>query len=74
MKLSISLPDADVAALDEYMRSSGLPSRSAVLQRALRLLAQRDLEADYEAAWQEWDDSGDRALWEQAGGDGLAAR
>jgi len=72
MKLSVSLPDDDVAALDEYVRSTGLPSRSAALQRAIRSLRQGDLEEEYEAAWEEWESSGDRAAWEGVASDGLS--
>ena len=71
MKLSISLPDEDVAALDEYARTSGLKSRSAVVRRALVLLRQPDLEQDYAAAWDEWEGSGEQAAWEGAAADGL---
>lgn len=71
MKLSISLSDADVAALDEHVRAAGLSSRSAAVQRAIRALAQQQLEDDYAAAWQDWDDSGDREIWEGASADGL---
>src|SRR4051794_17409920 len=51
---SVSLTDEDVALLDEYARTSGLTSRSAVVRRALRLLRHPDLEQDYAAAWEEW--------------------
>ncbi len=71
MKLSISLSEADVAALDEHVRAAGLPSRSAAVQRAIRLLTHRQLEQDYAAAWAEWDDSGDRDAWEGVTADGL---
>jgi Arc/MetJ-type ribon-helix-helix transcriptional regulator len=71
VKLSISLPDEDVAALDEYARTSGLKSRSAVVRRALVLLRQPDLEQDYAAAWDEWESSGEQAAWEGAAADGL---
>lgn len=72
MKLSVSLPDEDVAILDEYATSAGLPSRSAALRHAVRLLRLPDLERDYEAAWSEWEASGDHAAWEAAVGDGIA--
>jgi len=72
MKLSISLPDADVAALDEYARASGLRSRSAAVQHAIRLLRHPDIEQDYAAAWDEWEASGERAAWETTTADGLA--
>jgi 3-mercaptopyruvate sulfurtransferase SseA len=71
MKLSVSLSDDDVAVLDDYARSCGLRSRSAALQHAVRLLRHADLDRDYEAAWEEWDSSGERAAWEGTVGDGL---
>lgn len=61
MRLSVSLPDEDVAILDEFVRTAGLPSTSAALHQAARLLRLPDVEQDYEAAWQEWEASGDRA-------------
>ncbi len=72
MKLSVSLSDEDVVALDEYAREQGLKSRSAAVQHAIRLLRHPDLEQDYAAAWEEWEASGDRAAWEATAGDGLA--
>lgn len=72
MKLSVSLPDEDVALLDEYARTSGLPSRSAAVRHAIQLLRHADLEQDYAAAWDEWETSGDLALWESTTADGLA--
>jgi Arc/MetJ-type ribon-helix-helix transcriptional regulator len=71
MKLSVSLPDADVAVLDEYARTAGLPSRSAVVQYAIRLLRLPDLEQDYAAAWDDWESSGEQAAWEETAADGL---
>ncbi len=71
-KLSVSLSEEDVATLDEYARTAGLKSRSAVVQRAIRLLVAPDLEDDYEAAWEEWQASGDSDAWEATAGDGLA--
>ncbi|MHB8452822.1 MAG: ribbon-helix-helix domain-containing protein [Mycobacteriales bacterium] len=44
MKLSISVSEEDVALLDEYARASGLRSRSAAVQYAIRLLRHADLE------------------------------
>ena len=70
MKLSVRLSDEDVALLDEYVRTSGLPSRSAAVQHAVRLLRRPDLEQDYEAAWAEWDGSGEQTLWDGTAADG----
>ncbi len=71
MKLSVSLSEAQVAVLDEYARTSGLRSRSAALQHAIRLIRHADLEHDYAAAWAEWASSGEEAAWGGAVGDGL---
>ncbi len=71
MKLSVSLPEEDVAVLDSYAREAGLPSRSAALHHAVLLLRQRGLEQDYAAAWDEWSDAGDEAAWESTAADGL---
>ncbi len=71
MKLSVSLSAADVALLDEYARVSGLPSRSAAVQHAVHLLRSVDLENDYDAAWEDWESSGEASVWEAATDDGL---
>lgn len=72
MKLSVSLPDEDVAVLDEFARNAGLPSRSAALRHAVRMLRLPDLEQDYEAAWLEWEAAGDQASWNVTAADGMA--
>lgn len=72
MKLSVSLPEEDVAILDEYARTVGLSSRSAALHRAVGMLRLPELERDYEAAWDEWEASGDHAAWDTTSGDGFA--
>lgn len=72
MKVSVSLPDEDVEFLDQYAAARGVPSRSAALQRAVRLLRASELGADYEAAWEEWAESGDGELWATTARDGLA--
>ena len=71
MKLSISVPAADVQVLDEFARSTGLPSRSAAVQYAIRLLRLPDLERDYAAAWADWEASGDNDAWATTSSDGL---
>lgn len=72
MKLSVSLPDEDVAVLDEYARAAGLSSRSAAVHHAVRMLRLPNLEQDYEAAWIEWEASGDHAAWSVTEADGIA--
>lgn len=71
MKLSVSLSDDELAVLDAYVQSAGLPSRSAGIQRAIRLLRFPNLEQDYRDAWTEWFESGDEEIWDATSGDGL---
>lgn len=71
MKLSVSLPDEDVEFLDEYARSLGIASRSAVVRRAVRLLRASGLAPAYAAAWAEWEASGEAEAWDSVVGDGL---
>jgi Ribbon-helix-helix protein, copG family len=71
VKLSISLSEDEVAAIDNYARAAGLPSRSAAIQQAIRLLGDPDLEDAYAAAWDEWEASGDALGWESTVADGL---
>jgi Arc/MetJ-type ribon-helix-helix transcriptional regulator len=71
VKLSVSLSDEDVAVLDEYVQKVGLPSRSAGLQRAIRMLRYPTLEDDYDNAWSVWAANGESGVWEDAVGDGL---
>ena len=74
MKVSVSLPDEDLAFLDKYTKDTGLESRSAALQKAVRLLRTAELSAAYAAAWEEFDPHGDAALWETTVGDGIDGR
>lgn len=71
MKLSVSLSEDEVAALDKYALAVGLASRSAAIQQAIRLLGNPELEDSYAAAWDEWEASGDAAAWESTSADGL---
>ncbi len=72
MKVSVSLPGEDVEFLDEYAKTQGYDSRSAVVQAAVRMLRSAELGDAYERAWAEWFDSDDADLWESTAGDGLA--
>ncbi|MEM9745088.1 MAG: ribbon-helix-helix domain-containing protein [Actinomycetota bacterium] len=71
MRLSVSLPAKDVEFLDEYTADHGLPSRSAVVHKAVRLLRASALGAAYEDAWADWEAGDDAALWEPTAGDGI---
>ncbi|MGY6502474.1 MAG: ribbon-helix-helix domain-containing protein [Acidimicrobiales bacterium] len=71
MKVSVSLPDEDVEYLDDYARSQGLGSRSAALQKAVRMLRASELGSAYEEAWAEWVEGDDAELWDSASADGV---
>ncbi len=72
MKVSVSLPGADVQFLDDYAKDQGLESRSAAVQKAVRLLRAAELGASYESAWVAWtSDEGDAGPWESTVADGL---
>ena len=68
MKLSVSLPEEDVAFIDEYAAKEGAPSRSSVIQQGLALLRDADLEDAYAEAWHS---SPDADPWDTVSADGL---
>lgn len=72
MKLSVSLPNDDVEFLDQYARTQGYDSRSAVVHRAVRLLRSTELGDAYADAWSEWSESGEADVWDVSVGDGTA--
>jgi Arc/MetJ-type ribon-helix-helix transcriptional regulator len=71
MKISVSLPEEDIAFVDEYAALTEADSRSAVIQAAIDMLRSARLEGDYAAAWEEWDASDDAGLWEETTSDGI---
>jgi Arc/MetJ-type ribon-helix-helix transcriptional regulator len=72
VKVSVSLPGEDVEFLDAYANERGLDSRSAALQRAVRLLRAAELGASYESAWNEWATNGEGEAWEPTTGDSVS--
>ncbi|MDH6623441.1 Arc/MetJ-type ribon-helix-helix transcriptional regulator [Streptomyces sp. LBL] len=71
MKISVSLPQEDVAFVDDYASRTDAESRSAVIHAAIELLRQAQLEQEYTEAFAEWDGSEDAKFWDQFSGDGL---
>jgi Arc/MetJ-type ribon-helix-helix transcriptional regulator len=71
MKVSVSLPEDDIEFLDSYAHAQGIPSRSAVLHRAVMLLRAAQLAPAYEDAWATWAASGDDEAWDAVVADGL---
>ncbi|MGI5443301.1 antitoxin [Streptomyces shenzhenensis] len=72
MKISVSLPQEDVAFVDGYAVEKAAESRSAVIHAAIQLLRESVLEEEYLAAWDEWYESEDAELWDRMAGDGLS--
>jgi hypothetical protein len=46
-------------------------SRSAVVQQAIAMLKAAELTDAYERAFEEWRVTGEAAVWDTAGGDGI---
>ncbi|MBK5238523.1 MAG: hypothetical protein JJE28_05355 [Actinomycetales bacterium] len=59
MKISVSLPDDDVAFLDEVSKSAPFDSRSAALHEAIKLMRVEQLKDAYTKADAEWYSSWD---------------
>jgi len=64
MKVSVSIRDEDVAFLDAYTETHQVGSRSATIQRAIRLLRASELSEDYAAAFNEWADDPTSDVWD----------
>jgi Arc/MetJ-type ribon-helix-helix transcriptional regulator len=64
VKLSVSLPEDDVAFLDSYATARGISSRSAAMHKAVRLLRASELGPNYEEAWNEWTQRDDGDVWD----------
>ncbi len=64
MKLSVSIPNEDVEFLDAYTKTHRIASRSAAVQQAIQLLRASELTEAYAAAFTEWADGQDGAVWD----------
>ena len=69
MKVSVSVPDDDIEFLDSYVKTHRVASRSAALQRAIRLLRASELTDAYAAAFAEWADDPSTDVWDAATAD-----
>jgi Arc/MetJ-type ribon-helix-helix transcriptional regulator len=70
MKISVSMSAEDLATIDATARRRNLPSRSAVLQEAIRGLRNAELSAEYDVAFAEWS-AEDAELWSRTTSDGI---
>lgn len=54
-KLSISIPASSLDFIDQYRKSNAMKSRSRVIEKALAVLRERELESAYREAAREPD-------------------
>lgn len=66
MKISVSLPEEDVAFLDAQGGN-----RSSVVHQAVQLLRRNQLSQQYAEAFDEFEAAGEQKLWDGAAADGL---
>ena len=71
-KLSITLPDDTLKALDSLIEERKIPSRSAAIQAAVKQYITPDLRDAYARAMQEWDDEAENVIWGTVAGDGVS--
>jgi predicted transcriptional regulator len=71
VKLSVSLSDDDLQYLDK-IAAEMKGNRSAAIHRLLRVQRELDAEAAYSQAFDEWEGSGENALWDGTARDGLS--
>ncbi|GIG41120.1 antitoxin [Cellulomonas phragmiteti] len=75
MKVSVSLPEADVETLRRFAATQpGVTGLSGAVQAAVRALRERELLAEYDVATAEWAESGQAEDWATVSADGLAER
>ena len=70
-KLSISVDPSLAQFIDSYQADNKVPTKSEVVERALKLLQKVELQREYAEAYAEWEESGEAAVWEATVGDGL---
>jgi Arc/MetJ-type ribon-helix-helix transcriptional regulator len=70
MRVSVGLKEEDLEFVDDYAAEKSA-SRSGVIQEAIRLLRDAELQKQYEVAFADWDASEDAALWDSTSADGI---
>lgn len=71
-RFSISISREIAQFVETYQQENDVKSRSEVIERALKLLREKELQQAYYEAGQEWSASEDASLWEGTSADGLA--
>ncbi|KQR54087.1 hypothetical protein ASF88_04440 [Leifsonia sp. Leaf336] len=71
VKLSVSLSDEDLQYLDK-IAADMKGNRSAAIHKLLRVQRELDAEDAYAQAFDEWESSGEDAIWDRTVRDGLS--
>lgn len=71
VKLSVSMSDGDLEYLDK-IAADMKGNRSAAIHKLLRIQRELDAEDAYAQAFDEWERSGEDAIWHSAAHDGLS--
>lgn len=71
-KLSVSVDNRLARFIDTYQTDHDVPTKSEVVERALELLQNQELQRQYAEAYQEWEEHGEAEVWEATVGDGLS--
>lgn len=70
-KISISLQDEALTALDQFIADKNLPSRSAAIQEAIAMMTSTNLQNAYAQAFTEWNDE-QAEDWDTVSSDGIS--
>lgn len=75
MKIQISarIDESLADFLESYQQRYDVKNRSEALEQAIEALRERALTEEYAQAMEEWESSGDAALWEGTVGDGITS-
>lgn len=71
VKVSTTLPAADLDFIQVYTIRHGLKSRAAGFQAAVKALREQELLEQYLESDREWYGSADEAFWDATVGDGI---
>ena len=71
MRIRLSLPDDDLAFIDDHVARHPGSSRASAIRDAIQLLREEELGEEYRAAFDEWHESGEDRLWNTVSGDGI---
>ncbi len=69
--INVRIDSSLAAFMLDYKTKKHIPTKSEVIEQALKALRDLELKEAYKEAMQEWIDSGEHELWDQTVADGL---